>query len=916
MKKTLHMKKACFTLLCLGYFFTSFAHVDTSGVDTTCFVQIYVDAWSGSAMLTAQPFDISEPDAEFTFNWSSGETTQSIEIDAPGTYCVTATSNGSGCVVDACYTVDDDCEVFIFPAHAIGTLFAQGTGIEPISYLWDTGDTTQAIPGVDGVTYCVTATDAFGCEVDTCLLFEAPDWDTLCYSYIWPMTDSVTGDIVLTVEHTQDGITFPSNISYLWSTGEITQSITVDNPDTEYCVTTTDGSGCEAVSCYDFQNLFCEAFIDYDYATTFTAHGIGFPPFSYQWSTGEDSQSISVNPGEEYCVTVTDALNCSVETCLLADTTWWPNDTFCFAEIGFSFNGTDFDLTANLHPHGGANVGQEYVWSTGETTQSIVGELGNTYCVTITDTVFNCSAEACITLDDQDCEILHILCDPDGTLGIIFNGIYPYSYEWSTGDTTEFITGLLDSTYCVTVTDALGCSADTCFVFQGMPLDSFCFSWLTYDIDSNTNEIILTATHTSGVFPTGDVSYAWSTGDTTESITIANPTGEYCVTTTDAQGCEASSCFNFDGCAIDHILCDPDGTLGVGFSGIYPLSYVWSTGETTETIIGELDSTYCVTVTDAFGCSADTCFTFTGMPPSDSLNVILGFFEFSDTTLEIADGYTYLYQTVDSGLTFELVDSIFVQTNGIFGGYAFHVDPGTYITKAVLTDLATGQPYIPVYHYDALQWQDADYISVPGGPIMQPVLANILLSGTTSLTGNGSASGVVIDASRSDDGIMHVTMILTDAEGNPLQFVMTDENGEFNFDNLPYGSYRLYADHIGIRSEYVTFEISANNENQTFDFEVQGGELFLSSKEQILLQQEISIFPNPVSNGELNIRVSDEIQINSVVLMETSGKTAAIGSIVNSNDFIVPTRNLSRGIYVLQIVTDIGIRNQKVMIID
>ena len=37
-----------------------------------------------------------------------------------------------------------------------------------------------------------------------------------------------------------------------------------------------------------------------------------------------------------------------------------------------------------------------------------------------------------------------------------------YSYSWSTGDTTEDVTGLTSGAYCVTITDCNGCSVSVC----------------------------------------------------------------------------------------------------------------------------------------------------------------------------------------------------------------------------------------------------------------------------------------------------------------------------------------------------------------------------------------------------------------------------------------------------------------------
>ncbi|MEZ4949944.1 MAG: hypothetical protein R2784_11235 [Saprospiraceae bacterium] len=48
-------------------------------------------------LLEALPFG----EAPFTYNWSIGETTSSVQVTSPGTYCVTVT-DATGCAASSC----------------------------------------------------------------------------------------------------------------------------------------------------------------------------------------------------------------------------------------------------------------------------------------------------------------------------------------------------------------------------------------------------------------------------------------------------------------------------------------------------------------------------------------------------------------------------------------------------------------------------------------------------------------------------------------------------------------------------------------------------------------------------------------------------------------------------------------------
>lgn len=344
-----------------------------------CEVTISADSTGMGLILTANTMN----NLAVSFEWTTGETTQSVSAN-PGffDYCVTATF-ADGCVATACFgNVSNDCSVSIETIQGGSWVQATASGDAPFTYEWNNGLTDAAIPiGPNDSILCVVITDATGCTATGCIEF----WDD-CYVSIYEEQTPI-GGAGLFVAATGNG-----SATYQWDNGETTEAIYPNAPGL-YCVTVTFSDGCVASACYQYNagGNDCDVYIYADSVlvgvpdATLFASPFGNAPFTYEWSTGENTQEITVTESGTYCVTLTDATGCVSEECYIYD--YQP----CDAEIEIAGStGTGFELCAlgyGVAPY-------TYTWNTGETSECIMVSQSGTYSVIVVD-ADGCETEVC-----------------------------------------------------------------------------------------------------------------------------------------------------------------------------------------------------------------------------------------------------------------------------------------------------------------------------------------------------------------------------------------------------------------------------------------------------------------------------------------------------------------------------------------
>lgn len=538
---------------------------------------------------------------------------------APGTYNVTLTITST---VPCTTTVSHQVVVNPLPTISITpatSSVCSGTGVAltasgGASYSWSppTGlsSATVANPTASptaNTTYTVTGTDANGCSsTASCTVNISPN-----------LTPTITTVGATCGTNNGSATVTQAGLNYSWSNSQTTQTA-VNLVAGNYTVTVTDANGCSGTASCVISNTqggsatasSTDEYCGLSNGTASASPVGGTVPYTYLWSNSLTTQNISNLPAGTYTVTVTDANLCSASASVTI--TNIPGGTV--SATSTDENCGHANGTASASPAGGTPP-YTYLWSNSQTTQNITNLPANTYTVTMTD-ANGCTAFASATVTNIAGPSLLVLSWVDETCTYgngsatvnAINGLAPYSYLWSNGDNTATTTNLHAGTYTCTVTDANNCTAMNTVTITDTPGPTISLGGISM-ASCGLSDGSVTMNVNGGLQP---YTYNWNSNPPQSTPNLQNvPTGIYCITVSDANGCSATNCINIGEkpgpsatSSSQNEICDQtNGSATVNPSGgTPPYTYLWSNGQTTQTATGLAQGSYTVTVSDQ-GCS-------------------------------------------------------------------------------------------------------------------------------------------------------------------------------------------------------------------------------------------------------------------------------------------------------------------------
>ena len=501
--------------------------------------------------LTANP---TKGFGQYNYLWSNGQTTKTVTALCKGIYTVTVTDSRS-CTKKAYRTVTSPSAVKISAiasnvkckGSCTGsiTVVASGGSGTGYQYNWSSSATTASIYNLCKGTYTLTVTDSKGCLA----------------TLVKTITEPAKA-LGVTVTKTECSVCLPncngtatanptggtSPYTYLWSTNATTKKIS-SLCEGSYTVTVTDKNGCVAI-CHTTLNGSCcnialNPVIDdntnctpFNGMITLSPVG-GSGQYAYSWSTGSTDATISDIDSGYYTVTVTDIINTS---CIVTATYYVGSNIEPNPSYDFDLHNTCPGLCdGSVEIVGLDGIGASFDWSNGD-----IDALADSLCeqnYTVTITFQNgCTASENFDVPHKDSPVVYpseIFCHDSCTgTAVLYNATDYQSFLWSTGATTDTITGLCAGNYTVTVLDN-----DGCFLIGSGELvnpDPIIVSItpIQFPLPNSSDGILLGGA--SGGYVPLIYTLLWSDGQNSEFATGLSE-GTYTLTATDSHGCTGSS---------------------------------------------------------------------------------------------------------------------------------------------------------------------------------------------------------------------------------------------------------------------------------------------------------------------------------------------------------------------------------------
>jgi len=486
---------------------------------------------------------------DYTFLWEDGTSIPVLSNIPAGIYSLTVT-DANGCTATTEQELSENEGITLAANNVINnTCFGESNGSASISasggqgmyeFSWSNGGTNPTESNLPAGTYTISVTDSGGCNGEITIEITEPEPFTVDDTITNISCAGMNDGMIVIASSGGTGL-----ITYAWNIGATNDTITNLVPGI-YSVVLTDELGCNeefefvieepesiVIGMISTNNPNCSG----DSTGMISIESVGgIGEHTYLWNTGDTTQAIENLEEGDYTVSVTDENNCTVTKSFTLDD---PSEIIIDANMEIPSCPDSDDGSISVIATGGT-PDYSYLWDDGSTDSTLTGVTAGEYIVIITD-MNGCELTSTLTLDApleieaniSSTDVTENGADDGTAIANPTNGIAPYSFLWSTEETTDSIGGLSPGVYTVSITDAMGCQIvaevvinnGDCNIESTTTIENIsCYGEKDGSISIDLN---------GAVEP---IIYEWSDAHDTDTNTDL-AAGTYSVSATDANGC-------------------------------------------------------------------------------------------------------------------------------------------------------------------------------------------------------------------------------------------------------------------------------------------------------------------------------------------------------------------------------------------
>lgn len=242
-----------------------------------------------------------------------------------------------------------------------------------------------------------------------------------------------------------------------------------------------------------------------------------------------------------------------------------------------------------------------------------------------------------------------------------------------------------------------------------------------------------------------------------------------------------------------------------------------------------------------------------------------------------------------------------------------------YLIKSQLTGGSSNfRKYFPTYFGNDLTWQQANVCLVADSNHYH--LNVNLIEMPEMNTGNGVIGGSVLYFPQKSTEVIPVektVVLMLNEQQQPVNFLFTQDNGTFTFENLPLGTYYLVAESAGKVCVPVMVTLTQQNpavSDLQLDLHDQGATAV--NEHPVAHQLRASVFPNPVTDKLYLSLLQPVGSFVEVTISDISGRAFYRNNFQTTegqNLLEIPASSFQRGLYLLRVVDFKGVRTTETL---